>query len=245
MYSVAERDAIKQRLIERAYADPAIVGAALIGSTATGSDRWSDLDLTFAVATGRTVSETLEAWTAWIAEELGGAKLADLPVGGTIYRVFIFPGALQVDLSFSEQGVFGSRSPRFALLFGDPVEHPYTVIDQSKADNFGWGAHHVIRARVCIERELPWQAQHWLHEARASALTLACLRHGIEARSGKGFDKLPTALTDRFADALARSIDLNELRRALAVTTSLMIEQVEGDGGHVESAAAILAAGMR
>ena len=229
MNPIEQRNLIRDRLIERAKADPAITGAALVGSTASGGgDRWSDLDLTFGVAPDRGVDAVLSAWTSWVESEFGAAVLFDLPIPGTIYRVFLFPGALQVDLSFSEQGVFGKRGPRFELLFGEPVEHPYTQIDQSLPDTFGWGVHHLIRAHVCIERNLPWQAEHWIHQARDYALTLACLRRGIEARHGKGFDKLPADVTSRFTEALTRSIDQAELRRSLTAVARLTLE--EGDG---------------
>lgn len=227
MTSVPERDAIRDRLIEHARHDPGIAGAALVGSTASGGDRWSDLDLTFAVAPGTTIEAALARWSAWIETEFGGVKLVDLPIPGTIYRVFLFPGALQVDLSFSEQGVFGSRSPRFELIFGEPVHHPYTVVDSSPADTFGWAIHHLVRARVCIERDLPWQADYWIRQARDSALTLACLGRGIEARYGKGFDKLPAEITDRHLEAIAHSLEPAELRRSLAVVTRLTLEEAE------------------
>jgi hypothetical protein len=223
----AERDAIRDRLIEHAHNDPGIVGAALVGSTATGGDRWSDLDLTFAVAPNTTIESALERWTSWIETEFGGVKLVDLPIPGTIYRVYLFPGALQVDLSFSEQGVFGSRSPRFELIFGEPVHHPYTVIDASPADTFGWAVHHLVRARVCIERGLVWQADYWIRQARDSALTLACLGHGIEARHGKGFDKLPPEVTARYLEAITHSLEPVELRRSLAVVTRLTLEEAQ------------------
>ncbi len=229
MDPIAHRERIKQRLIERAHADPAIVGAALVGSTADGGgDRWSDLDLTFAVSSSSSVSAALEVWTAWVAQEFGAEKLFDLPIPGTIYRVFIFPGGLQVDLSFSEAGVFGKRGPRFELLFGEPIEHPYTQVDQSPADTFGWGVHHVIRAHVCIERGLSWQAEHWIHQVRDYALTLACLRRGIEARYGKGFDKLPPDVTARASGALTTSIESAELRRSLAAATEILLDEATG-----------------
>lgn len=215
-------------MIERAVADPAIVGAALVGSTAAGGDRWSDLDLTFAVSPESSITDALDGWTEWAAQTFGAAKLFDLPIPGTIYRVFIFPGGLQVDLSFSEQGVFGKRGPHFELLFGEPVEHPRTVLDQSPADTFGWGVHHLIRAHVSIQRALPWQAEQWIHEARDSALTLACLRRGIEARHGKGFDKLPVDVTARFTEGLSRSIEFDELRRSLAVVTNGLLDEADG-----------------
>ncbi|MEZ4623307.1 MAG: hypothetical protein R2843_00540 [Thermomicrobiales bacterium] len=112
MDPITQRNLVRDRLIEHAKADPDVTGAALVGSTASGGgDRWSDLDLTFGVAPDRGVDAVLSAWTSWVVAEFGAAVLFDLPIPGTIYRVFLLPGALQVDLSFSEQGVFGKRGP--------------------------------------------------------------------------------------------------------------------------------------
>lgn len=241
MYSESEREAIKARLIEHARTDPTITGAALVGSTASGGDRWSDLDLTFAVSPESSVEAALASWTSWIESEFRAVTLFDLPIPGTIYRVYLFPGALQVDLSFSDQGVFGSRGPRFELIFGEAVEHSYTMIDQSPTDTLGWGVHHLIRANVCIERNLPWQAEYWIHQARDYALTLACLRRSIEARHGKGFDKLPANVTDRFAEALPRSIEALELRRALAAVTRLTLEEADDFVPHAAIVGQLLA----
>lgn len=227
MTPLVDREAIKSRLIEYARNDPGIVGAALVGSTASGGDRWSDLDLTFAVSPNTTVEAMLESWTDWIEAEFGGVKLVDLPIPGTIYRVFLFPGALQVDLSFSEQGVFGSRGPQFELIFGQPVRHPHTVVDASPADTFGWAIHHLVRANVGIERHCLWQAEYWIRQARDAALNLACFRHRIQARHGVGFDNLPSDVTDRYIEAIAHSLEPDELRRSLAVVTRLTLEEAE------------------
>jgi len=44
---------VRERLLELARADPRVVAGAAVGGTVTGaSDRWSDLDLTFAIAEG-------------------------------------------------------------------------------------------------------------------------------------------------------------------------------------------------
>src|SRR3954453_17435286 len=113
MYRVEDRDRIRDLLIEKARADPLIVAAALVGSTVTGGDRWSDLDLTFGGARGVPVETGRGRGPPGVGSELAGVVLFDLPVDATIYRVFLLPGALQVDLSFTPEEQFGARSPRF------------------------------------------------------------------------------------------------------------------------------------
>jgi hypothetical protein len=44
---------------------------------------------------------------------------------------------------------------------------------------------------------------------------------------GRGVDKLPAVVTDPLSDALVRSLDEPELRRALAVATRCFISELE------------------
>ncbi len=126
MYTVAERDAVRDRVLELAEADERVVAAAAVGSLAVGpGDEWSDLDLTFAVANGVPVADVIADWSERVAE-LGGVVLFDLPAGPTVYRVFLLPGCLQVDLSFTPAAQFASRSPRWRLLFGEEGEPAHT-----------------------------------------------------------------------------------------------------------------------
>jgi hypothetical protein len=156
--------------------DPRVVAAAEVGSLALGGgDGWSDIDLTFGVAEGVHVDDVLQDWTLRLDQELGAVHLFDLPAGPTIYRVFLLPGALQVDLSFAPAAEFGARSPRFRLLFGEAAEQPAPPPPVPE-ELFGLGVHHLTRARAYVERGLPLQAEHWIHEARYQALTLACAR---------------------------------------------------------------------
>src|SRR5262249_15185791 len=123
VFSGAERDHIRDRLLEMARADPRIVAGAMVGSLALGpGDRWSDVDLTFGLAKGIEALEILGAWTTALGREFGAVHLFDLPLLSTIYRVFLFPGSLQVDLSFTPGAEFGALGPRFKLLFGETVE---------------------------------------------------------------------------------------------------------------------------
>lgn len=224
MFSAEYREQARDRLVEKARGDAAIVAAAAVGSSAVGGDRWSDLDLTFAVAEGTMIADVLERWTADVLAEFGAAVLFDLPFQSTIYRVFLFPGALQVDLSFTPAADFGARTPRWALLFGTEVERPQTP-PPSPASLFGLGVHHAVRAHICIERGKLWQAEYWLHQLRDEGMTLACLRLGIEPSHGRGFDALPANVQDRFARSLVNQISAASLRPALAIATSLLVEE--------------------
>jgi hypothetical protein len=224
MYSIADRDRVRDLLVEKARADPLIVSAALVGSTVAGGDRWSDLDLTFGVARGVPIESALARWTQDMVADFDAVVLFDLPVASTIYRVFLLPGALQVDLSFAPAAEFGARSPRFRLLFGRAVERPASP-PPSPERLFGLGVHYLTHAHVCIERGRLLQAEHWVHEARYQALTLACARLGLDVTYGRGFGRLPPAVSEPLDGALVRELSVGELRRALAVAMTGLLRE--------------------
>jgi hypothetical protein len=227
MFSVSDRDRIRDYVLELAASDVRVVSGAAVGSLALGGgDRWSDLDLTFGVADEFSIFDVLEDWTHKIVGELGGAHLFDLPSGASIYRVFLLPGCLQFDLSFTPASKFGATSPRFTLLFGSSVEKPF-LQPPSAHELFGYAVHHVLRARFCIERRRFWQAEYWISSARNDALGLACRRRGLPASEGRGLDDLPPEVQDFFKSALVTSLKRDELLRALGSTIQGILREAE------------------
>jgi len=228
VFTAEERERIRERLIERAKADPLVVAGAEVGSRALGpGDRWSDIDLTFGLAPGVTVPEILAAWTPAIEREFGAVVLFDLPHLSSVYRVFLFPGLLQVDLSFTPGHEFGALGPKFKLLFGEAVARPQPT-PPTAANRFGLAVHHALRARFSIERERFWQAEYWISSLRDEALALACMRRGLVAAYARGYDELPPEVRGVFAGAIVRSLDRAELMRALGVAVEgLLHESVE------------------
>jgi hypothetical protein len=215
LFSVEDREGVHSRVLELAAADERVVAGAVVGSLAAGAgDRWSDLDLTFAVADDVPLAHVLDDWTRTVVEEFDAVQLFDLPSEASIYRVFLLPGCLQFDLSFTPASAFGARSPKFGLLFGEAIEKPY--VQPPPADElFGYAVHHALRARISIERGRGWQAEYWIGELRDHALDLACRRRQLPAREGRGFDDLPADVREAFADALVGSLERDELLRAL------------------------------
>jgi hypothetical protein len=215
MFTVEERDALHDRVLELAEADPRVVAGALVGSLAVGGDELSDLDLTFGVADGQPIADVLEDWTRTIEDEFDAVVLFDLPAGPAIYRVFLVPGALQFDLSFAPASEFAATTPKFKLLFGTAGERP--IVPPTAEELFGYAAHHALRARFCIERGRYWWAEYWISSMRDYALSLACVRRGLPASYGRGFDDLPSDVTEPFVASLVRSLDRDELLRAFGV----------------------------
>lgn len=234
MFSVLERDRIRNRVLELAASDDRVVAGAVVGSMAhQDGDRWSDLDLTFAVVDDRPLKDVLEDWTSRIVDEFHAVRLFDLPSGPSIYRVFLLPGCLQLDLSFTPESRFGATGPDFRLLFGEAVDKPHTQPPSSE-ELFGYAVHHALRARFCIERARYWQAEYWISGVRDYALSLACRRRNLSPWYGRGFDELPAAVLDTARAALVCSLDRGELIRALSVA----IEALLSETGEIQTLAA-------
>lgn len=227
MYSIAYRNFIREHVLQLAASDARILAGAIVGSLALGDgDRWSDLDLTFAVADQFSIFDVLEDWTRNLVKEFDAAHLFDLPSGASIYRVFLLPGCLQFDLSFTPASKFGARGPKFKLLFGTAVEKPYTQ-PPSAQELFGYAVHHALRARFCMERGRYWQAEYWISSARDYALSLACHRRRLPASEGRGFDDLPPEVLDAFRPSLVISLERDKLLRALGCVINGLLGEVD------------------
>jgi hypothetical protein len=225
MFTAEERNRVRDRLLELAEADPGVAAAAITGSSAArGGDQWSDIDL--ALAIDDEVSEALERWTGLLSETFGVLHYWDLPVGSTVYRVFLLPGCLEVDIAFAPPAEFGPRGPNWRNVFGEAVEQALDAPPR-RDDLIGPTWHHLLHARACIERGKPWQAEYWISAVRDQVLALACLRLGHTTWYAKGADLLPPKLTATLKPTLVCSLSEKELRRALAAAAVAFSAELE------------------
>jgi hypothetical protein len=203
MFNIGDRDRVRDRVLDLASTDSRVVAGAAVGSLAhEQGDQWSDLDLMFAVANEVPPTTVLEDWTQTLVWELDAVPLFDLPSGPIIYRVFLFPDSLELDLSFTPASEFSAGGPTFRLLFGEAHEQANEPPTPAQ-ELLGHGVHHALHARVAIERGRDWQAEYWISAVRDKALHLACRRHGLDGWYGRDFDKLPPEVLDRINVARA------------------------------------------
>lgn len=225
MFSPEERDRVREQLLALAEADDDVVAAAITGSYAVGgSDEWSDIDLAFGIR--GELPQALERWTKILYEGFAALHHWDLPWGSTVYRVFLLPDWLEVDIAFTPAAEFGPRGPNWRTVFGETVEVEPTP-PPSKDDLAGLGWHYVLHARMAIERGKPWHAEWLIAGLREYVLALACLRLGYPTRYAKGADQLPPELTAPVEGTLVRSLDEAELRRALAAASAALTAELE------------------
>jgi hypothetical protein len=251
VFTVEQRDALRERLLRLAEEDERVVAGAVVGSLAVdGGDRFSDLDLTFGIADHVPVADVLDCWTRTLIDELDAVHLADLERAPTTYRVFLLPDALQFDLSMTPAARFRPAGPRFRLLFGEtaagqserrtpPVAGEIFIPTPSVAhDLFGWGVIYALHARACIERGRVWQGEHYVGAVRDHALSLACLRQGLPVVQARGYDDLSAETLARFEDAHVGAADPGALRAALAASVlALMREGAEARLPHADAVA--------
>ena len=243
MFTVEQRDALRDRLLRLAEEDERVVAGAAVGSLAVdGGDRFSDLDLTFGIADHVPVADVLNDWTRTLIDELEAVHLADLAHGPTTYRVFLLPDALQFDLSMTPAAQFRPAGPRFRLLFGETAAGDFEVSTPIAGDLFGWGVIYALHARACIERGRVWQAEHYVGAVRDHALSLACLRQELPAVQARGYDDLSAETLARFGDAHVGAAEPGALRAALAASVlALMREGAEARLPHADTVAQRLA----
>ncbi|MFL5950104.1 MAG: nucleotidyltransferase domain-containing protein [Gaiellaceae bacterium] len=226
MFTVEQRDALREHVLRMADEDERVVAGAAVGSLALGGgDRFSDLDLTFAVQDDVPVIEVLDDWTRALAAELGALRLADLERRRTIYRVFLLPDALQFDLSMTPAAEFVPGGPRFRLLFGETAGEMKAPLPPVAADLFGWGVIYALHARSCIERGRIWQAEHYVGAVRDHALSLACLREGVPAVQARGYDDLSPETLEHFGGTHIAGLEPESLREALTASVRVLLSE--------------------
>jgi hypothetical protein len=201
VYTVQERDRVRDHVLELARNDSRVVAGAEVGSLALGGgDHWSDLDLTFGVAGGFALTDVLDDWARDLSSRFDAVHLFDLVADPAIYRVFLLPDYLQLDVSVSPASQFRSTSPRFKLLFGEANKPNYRG-PPPRGETLGWAVLYARHARACIERNQWWQAEYAITNLRYHAMA--------------------------FDGALVRSFERDELIRALNAGIKALLRECE------------------
>ncbi len=147
MFTAEYRDQVRHRLLELAQADPRVTAGALTGSMAFGGgDGWSDIDVAFGIDDGITPEAVLDDWMRVLDRELGIVDHFDLRSGLSIYRVFLLPSGLEVDVAVTPAEEFGARGPHFRALFGT-TQKLQAIPQPTPSYLIGLGWHHVLHAR--------------------------------------------------------------------------------------------------
>lgn len=226
MFTVAERAKIQEALLHKASEDTEVVAAALVGSGATGrQDEWSDIDLMLRLAEEATIADVATNWTKWLYETANVTHHLDIQAQGALYRVFLLPSSLQIDISFWPNKEFRATQPGFKLVFGTtnpPTKLP--EVDPNQVAGMGWL--YALHARSAIARGRRWQAVMMLDGIRDQIITLACLRHDKNPHQGRGADQLPPEVLTQLAKTRAANVEAEELRRANKESITMLLAEI-------------------
>lgn len=227
MFTVPERSHLRAALVDAAHADEDVVGAALVGSAATGrEDPWSDIDLVLQIRADADPEDVAERWTADLYEIHSAAHHLDVIASGVLYRVFLLSSSLQVDISFWPEHEFRATEQGFTLLFGTP--QPSTEpADPSVSHATGMAWLYALHSRSAIARGRTWQAVMMLDHLRDQILVLACIRHGLNPHHGREADQLPPVVLDALAAARATGVERAELTRSHRELLQLLDGEIE------------------
>ncbi len=153
MFTPDQRDRVRAHLLEKALEDRRISCAAITGSTSHGAeDRWSDIDLFFGVADGVACEAVIRDWSDFMYSELGALHHFDVRSEPALYRVFLLPCCLEVDLAFTPASDFGQSFNVKTGLFIDivtddgiaeaklPVTYPFEA-DYAQCRSIGTSAY--------------------------------------------------------------------------------------------------------
>lgn len=227
MFSASDRKRLSEELVSAAEVDPRIVAAAALGSAADGNeDEWSDIDLALCLAGAEDRETVIADWTEWMYTRWGAVHHFDVPWKEALYRVFLLTNTLQVDLSFWPANLFKPLGPRFWVLFGEAGKAEHAGPPEAER-LIGLGWLYALHCRTSIARGRPWQAEYMVSLVRDQVLALACLRSGLRADDARGVDDLPADVLRGMERALIGSLDVSTLRRALALTIQLLIDEAE------------------
>lgn len=219
-YCIEEREQIQNFIIKLAKSDNRISDAAIVGSQSIGNnDKWSDIDLTFGVKNNVPITNLLIDWTEILKNKYQAFCLFDVSYKTSVYRVFLFPNCLQVDISFTPSPDFGAITPKFKLLFGKSNPKQQKSLPNMQ-ELYGHAVHHALRARFSIERNRFWQAVYWLNTFRDCVLTLACIEYGLNPFDGRGLDNLPLEIKKMFTKSLSFNLTKEGLKHSLKIIVS-------------------------
>jgi predicted nucleotidyltransferase len=225
VFTPEEREQLREALVAAARADSRIRAAAHTGSAAVGrEDRWSDIDLALCVENETVLTSVVDDWTNRLYHDHGAVAHVDVWSGGTRFRVFLLENTLQVDVAFWLPDQFGAYSPKFRLAFGTANERPF-VSPPAASDLVGMAWLYALHVRSSIARGRLWQAEWMLSHMRDEVLSLACLRHGLPAREGRGLDDLPSEVTRPLERTLVSRLGARALGDAFAATVAALLTE--------------------
>lgn len=226
MYPKKTRIEVQKQIIDFAKSDSNIIDCAIVGSESVGNDdKWSDVDLTFGYENDADVNQILRDWSKMMLEVFDANKLFDLSYKESLYRVFLLPNALQVDLSFTPSEHFGAITDNFKLIFGNQRKREFKSLPEINSIA-GYTILFALKTRTSTEREKYWQAEYYLSKCRENIMILKCLKENLNSFDGRSFDELPPRFLQQIQNTLIDEPTKQNLENGLKSTIQILIEEL-------------------
>lgn len=223
MYSKEFRSNVQDVIIDLAKRDKRITDCAVVGSEAISqNDDWSDIDLTFGVSDDVDITVILSDWNCIMAKQFDAHVLFDLPHRQSIYRVYLLPNALQVDLSFTPTKYFGALTKKFKLIYGNVKRQEIVPIPEYKTI-YGYAVLYALKTRCALERMKVWQSYYYLGKYREYIMQLKCIEVNVDSKDGRGYGDLPTSFLTDIQQSLTSKMDTDSIRDSLSKLTKVFL----------------------
>jgi hypothetical protein len=227
IFTIDEREHLRNELVSAARSDRNIAGAAHTGSFASSrTDRWSDIDLALCLKPAASHEQVVVEWTDYLYRDCGAVAHVDVARGTTLFRVFLLENTLQVDIAFWREQDFGALGPSFQLIFGEagsaraaPQPDPRELI--------GMAWLYALHVRSSLARGRTLQAEYMLTGMRNHVCELICLRSGVLSQQGRGLDDLSADDRKMVSACIPHSLEPSELKRAFRVIVSMLLREVQ------------------
>ncbi|GAA0725756.1 hypothetical protein GCM10009430_31900 [Aquimarina litoralis] len=226
MYSKKDRIKVEKQIIDFAKLDSNIIDCAIVGSKSVGNDdKWSDIDLAFGYEIDADINQILRYWSKIMFESFGANKLFDMSYKESLYRVFLLPNALQVDLSFTPSDHFGAITDNFKLIFGNQRKREFKSLPEINSIA-GYTILFALKTRTSIEREKYWQAQYYLTKCRENTMILKCLKENLNSFDGRSFDELTPSFLNQIQNTMINEPNKRNLENALKSMIHILIKEL-------------------
>src|SRR5215207_506483 len=143
--------------------DSRINGVVVVGSLASGGDRWSDIDIEVVVGDDEELLVVAADWVGNLYELLPVVHHFETAFGDTLVRGFLLENLLELDLAFDQAGSLSIWSPAKVIFdrtgrVADAAnahaqDDPYA---QDLAGEAGFVWHDVLHACTAVRRSRLW-----------------------------------------------------------------------------------------
>jgi len=217
--------------------DSRINGVVVVGSLASGGDRWSDIDIEVVVGDDEELLVVAADWVGNLYELLPVVHHFETAFGDTLVRGFLLENLLELDLAFDQANRFSiwgparvvfDRSGRVTDAAHASARGELHISDRAGEAGFAW--HDVLHAYTAVRRGRPWQGLWYMERIRNRTLKLAQERRGFYADFFADFfdyvDDLPVEVLTMLEEALVASLSPESLLDAIEVATRAFLAEL-------------------